>query len=166
MINGSESEMRSDRTKPWRVLSHDGLVSQSDMRITSGSRLVFCQLWPSESPIASWLAGLQEALTDDVTWLTCGAGAVGDSGDEPLLFAGRLAPVALVLVGVPVRAAHRDKVFVALEHEHRVTQESKESDSLRKVRMMWITDFAVGRHTSARTKRTQNIVQWYKSHSK
>lgn len=73
---------------------------------------------------------------EDVARLTCGAGAVRDSGDEPLLFAGRLAPVALVLVGVPVGAAHRDEVFVALEYKHRVNQESKEPDCLRKVRMI------------------------------
>lgn len=34
------------------------------------------------------------------------------------MFAGRLAPVALVLVGVSVGAAHGDVVFVALEIEH------------------------------------------------
>lgn len=34
--------------------------------------------------------------------LTSGAGTVGHPGDESLLFAGRLSPVALVLVGVSV----------------------------------------------------------------
>jgi len=55
-----------------------------------------------------------------VSWhrLTGGAGPVGHPGDEPLLFAGRLSPVALVLVGVSVRAAHWDVVFVALQIKH------------------------------------------------
>lgn len=59
--------------------------------------------------------------------LTGGAGPVGHAGDEPLLFAGRLAPVALVLVGVAVGAAHRDVVFVALKikHNHNVNEVSK-----------------------------------------
>lgn len=50
--------------------------------------------------------------------LTGGAGPVRHPGDEPLLFAGRLSPVALVLVGVSVGAAHGDVVFVALEIKH------------------------------------------------
>lgn len=50
--------------------------------------------------------------------LTGGAGPVGHSGDESLLFTGRLSPVALVLVGVSVWSAHRDVVFVALEIKH------------------------------------------------
>lgn len=49
--------------------------------------------------------------------LTGGAGAVRHAGDEPLLFAGRLSPVAFVLVGVAVWAAHGDVVFVALENQ-------------------------------------------------
>lgn len=43
------------------------------------------------------------------------AGPLGHPGDEPLLFAGRLQPVTLVLVGVPVGAAHRHVVFVTLD---------------------------------------------------
>lgn len=50
--------------------------------------------------------------------LTGGAGPVGHPGDESLLLAGRLSPVALVLVGVSVWAAHRDVVFVTLEIKH------------------------------------------------
>lgn len=52
--------------------------------------------------------------------LTGRAGPVGHAGDEPLLFAGRLAAVTLVLVGVTVGAAHGDVVFVALGRKHTV----------------------------------------------
>lgn len=49
------------------------------------------------------------------------AGPVGHAGDESLLFAGRLAAVTLVLVGVSVGAAHGDVVFVALGRKHNPT---------------------------------------------
>lgn len=47
------------------------------------------------------------------------AGSFRHPGDEPLLLAGCLLPVALVLVRVPVGAAHGDVVFVALQTENR-----------------------------------------------
>lgn len=46
---------------------------------------------------------------------TDGAGPVGHPGDEALLLAGRLQPVALVLVGVAVGAAHGHVVLVTLQ---------------------------------------------------
>lgn len=53
--------------------------------------------------------------------LTGRAGPVGHAGDESLLFAGRLAAVTLVLVGVSVGAAHGNVVFVALGRKHNPT---------------------------------------------
>lgn len=50
---------------------------------------------------------------------TGGAGPLGHPGDQALLPAGRLQPEALVLVGVPAGAAHRDEVFVALQGQRR-----------------------------------------------
>lgn len=46
---------------------------------------------------------------------TGGAGPLRRPGDEALLPAGRLQPVALVLVGVAVGAAHGHVVFVTLQ---------------------------------------------------
>lgn len=43
------------------------------------------------------------------------AGPIGHFADEPLVFAGGLASVALVLVSVSIRTAHRDVVLMALE---------------------------------------------------
>ena len=53
--------------------------------------------------------------------LTGGAGPVGHPRDGPLQFAGRLPPVALVLVGVSVGSAHGHIVFAALEIKHSAT---------------------------------------------
>lgn len=49
---------------------------------------------------------------------TDGAGPLRRPGDEALLLAGRLQPVALVLVGVAVGAAHGDVVLVTLRSRH------------------------------------------------
>lgn len=54
-------------------------------------------------------------LTLCSTTPTHGAGPLGHPRDEPLLFAGCLSPVALVLVGVSVGTAHGYVVFVALK---------------------------------------------------
>lgn len=53
--------------------------------------------------------------------LTGRAGPVRHAGDESLLFAGRLAAVTLVLVGVSVGAAHGNVVFVALGRKYNPT---------------------------------------------
>lgn len=61
---------------------------------------------------------------------TGGAGPLGHPGDQALLPAGRLQPEALVLVGVPAGAAHRDEVFVALQGRGRGRgQRQKETET-------------------------------------
>lgn len=52
---------------------------------------------------------------DFLLGLTSRAGPVRRPSDEPLLLAGCLSPVAFILVGVSIRAAHWDVVFVALK---------------------------------------------------
>lgn len=72
----------------------------------------------SVTPTALIPVSIASTLCTSWHTLTGGAGPVGHPGDESLLFAGRLSPVALVLVGVSVWAAHRDVVFVTLEIKH------------------------------------------------
>lgn len=70
------------------------------------------------------LQSLSVSLESSIRWCFCRsrltdrARPVRHSGDEPLLFAGRLPSVAFILVGVSVGAAHWLVVFVALWSKH------------------------------------------------
>lgn len=89
--------------------------------------------------ISKWRAALNQSelfqvsiCADPVYFhrrLTGGAGTARHAGDESLLFAGRLSPVAFVLVGVSVWAAHGDVAFVALKIKHNQMLIKSQSDS-------------------------------------
>lgn len=106
----------------WMIPSDDALngVAARYQYMSRYNSLFWRTLTLNRSVTRTALIPVSIASTLCTFWhtLTGGAGPVGHPGDESLLFAGRLSPVALVLVGVSVWAAHRDVVFVTLEIKH------------------------------------------------
>lgn len=94
----------------WLAWCYELTALTSPPSATGRSRRAVIHIWTAKQPWR-WRCVFRGRLTG-------GAGPVGHPRDGPLLFAGRLPPVALVLVGVSVGSAHGHVVFAALEIKH------------------------------------------------